>query len=349
MPGFAQPGPGEDPDLTETAVLPHTEGPPLVRPYVPSVPVEDQPDPYAPAPGDPYATAPADPYATAVLPAAPYPPAPADPYATAVLPPVGHQGTVPHTVPPPPQPAPQAPPPSTRPAPWALPPELPPRELGLFPIADGQDAARGRTAARQAGRPRRRTGLIAAAGVGVVALGVGLAYVLSPGSSSTDQALPVMPTGAASPSSGPTTGAAPSSAPVTAPPSTAAAPASSARPTAPRTKAAPRTTPPPTPSTSAAAPPPPPPTQAPPTSAAPTSAAPSRTAALPAPGDSGPAVVALQRQLRAAGCGGTHSGKYDIHTEGEVAQFQDANNIDANQQGALDQQTQDALDAGDTC
>ncbi|MGC0311730.1 peptidoglycan-binding protein [Kitasatospora acidiphila] len=333
MPGFAQPGPGQDPDLTETAVLPHTEGPPLVRPYVPSVPVEEYPAPYAPAPADPYATAvlpPAAPYATD-----PYATAPTDPYATAVLPPLG---------PNPPGPAPAGLNPvrqeSTAP---------PPRELGLFPIADSQDGARGRAAARRA--RRRRSGLVAAAGAGVVALGVGLAYVLSPGGSSTDQALPVVPTGAASPSSAPTDSAAPSSAPATTAASASAAPATSARPAAPRTKAAPRTTAPPAPSTSAAAPPPPPATtQAPPpTTAPPTSAAPSPSAALPAPNDSGPAVVALQRQLRSAGCGGTHSGTYDARTANEVAQFQDWNNINADQPGVLDQQTQDALNAGDTC
>ncbi|MDH6115734.1 peptidoglycan-binding protein [Kitasatospora sp. GAS204B] len=45
MPGYAHPGPGSspapDPDVTETAVLPHLEGPPLVRPYIPAVPVTD--------------------------------------------------------------------------------------------------------------------------------------------------------------------------------------------------------------------------------------------------------------------------------------------------------------------
>ncbi|MEU3572070.1 hypothetical protein AB0E96_27135, partial [Kitasatospora sp. NPDC036755] len=81
-----------DPSLTETTVLPHIEGPPLVRPYVPQTAdqVADEPHPNAPV---------VDPFATTVLPPVPPgrpgpPTAPplgpdADAYATTVLPPVG--------------------------------------------------------------------------------------------------------------------------------------------------------------------------------------------------------------------------------------------------------------------
>ncbi|MFF4919247.1 hypothetical protein ACFY4B_01525 [Kitasatospora sp. NPDC001261] len=82
-----------DPSLTETAVLPHVEGPPLVRPYVPQTAdqVADESHPNAPV---------VDPFATTVLPPVPpgqpapgQPAAPplgpdADAYATTVLPPV---------------------------------------------------------------------------------------------------------------------------------------------------------------------------------------------------------------------------------------------------------------------
>ncbi|MEU3563610.1 hypothetical protein [Kitasatospora sp. NPDC006786] len=80
-----------DPSLTETAVLPHIEGPPLVRPYVPQTAdqLADETHPNAPV---------VDPFATTVLPPAPPgqpgpPAAPplgpdADAYATTVLPPV---------------------------------------------------------------------------------------------------------------------------------------------------------------------------------------------------------------------------------------------------------------------
>ncbi|MFI2608800.1 hypothetical protein [Kitasatospora sp. NPDC018619] len=82
-----------DRSLTETAVLPHPEGPPLVRPYVPQTAdqVADESHPGTPV---------VDPFATTVLPpVAPGRPAPgraaapplgpdADAYATTVLPPV---------------------------------------------------------------------------------------------------------------------------------------------------------------------------------------------------------------------------------------------------------------------
>ncbi|MFJ7911115.1 peptidoglycan-binding protein [Kitasatospora sp. NPDC096204] len=84
-----------DPSLTETAVLPHLEGPPLVRPYVPRTAdqVADEAHPNTPV---------VDPFATTVLPPVPpgqaaVPGSPAvpplgpdaDAYATTVLPPVG--------------------------------------------------------------------------------------------------------------------------------------------------------------------------------------------------------------------------------------------------------------------
>jgi hypothetical protein len=60
-------------------------------------------------------------------------------------------------------------------------------------------------------------------------------------------------------------------------------------------------------------------------------------------------VVALQQQLRSAGCGGAHSGTYDGRTANEVAMFQLNNNINTDQPGVLDQQTEDSLAAGNTC
>ncbi|WP_327069428.1 peptidoglycan-binding domain-containing protein [Kitasatospora sp. NBC_01302] len=325
MPGFAPYGPGPEPDgpypglpqhpdVTETAVLPLLEGPPLVRPYVPPVAVTDEVAP---------------------------------PHVTAVLPPV----------------------PDAAPAP----PSAPARELGLFPLAgDLAPAGGGRAANRRArGRGSRRGGVIAAAGAGVVALGVGLAFALSPGPQSNHEALPVLPTGAPDPAPSPSQ--TPQSAPTTAAASTAptsSAPATSARPTsaAPRPvtrTVAPATTqapapPPAAPATTAAPAPAPssappstqaPVTTAPPTSAAPSSPSPSASFQTLHQGDSGPAVTTLQQQLRAAGCGNRFTpGTYDNRTVQAVQYFQDQNNVgDYSDYGVYDQQTRDALAAGDTC
>ncbi|MFE9423564.1 peptidoglycan-binding protein [Kitasatospora sp. NPDC006697] len=346
MPEFAQPGPGRagsgpvrpehdgayrhgpDPDGTETAILPATEGPPLVRPYV-AAPVPAPPSPFAPG-------------------GQPVPPPPAsDPFATTLLPPAVEPS----------------------PGPEAEPAAHPPRELGLFPISegfheeDGEEPAPGsRRAARNA--RRRRTGLVAVAGAGAIAIGVGLAFALTPGTPPDRQAIPVLPTTAASPTDVPAptdaanatparTGSSPQA------PSTSAKP----RPSAPRTKsAAPAPSSPPAQSPAPPAQPAPVPAPAtsqapPPTSAAPTSAAPSPSAstasptptAAPSPGDRGPAVVALQSQLKSLGCGKAHSGVYDFPTQSEVGLFQSNNQLWQDQWGTVGPQTQAALDSGATC
>ncbi|PYC77298.1 hypothetical protein C7C46_19350 [Streptomyces tateyamensis] len=317
MPGFDQPGPGPDPDLTETAVLPHFEGPPLVRPYAPSAPL-------------------GDPFATTVLPPQQPPVVPQQPTA-GQLPPVPPRPSMPPHAPS----VPVAPPAETTALLPPAPPSAAPRELGLFPLATAEPAG-SRGADRRA--RGRRTGLIATAGAGAVVLGVGLAFALAPGSGDNHQALPVLPTGVQepSPSAQPSSTAAPSA---TAPASTAAP--SPARPTvAPRSKAASPTA---APTTAA-----PPTTQAPkpsPSSSPTPSQSPSPTAAqVLQPGMSGPAVSDLQQRLAAAGCGNARSGTYDGKTRSEVSLFQNWNGIWPTQgYGIYDAQTRTALEGGKTC
>ncbi|WP_405013505.1 hypothetical protein [Kitasatospora sp. NBC_01539] len=142
--------------MTETAVLPHMEGPPLVRPYVPA----------------------ASGYAG--TPAGPGP----DPFGTALMPPVPGSYPRPPARPPVPPAAPAA----------AAGPTGP--DLGVFafqgvqPQRPGGRAERREQAQLTAGR--RRTAVVAA-GIGIAIVGAGLAFVLVPSSepSEVDQALPV--------------------------------------------------------------------------------------------------------------------------------------------------------------
>ncbi|KOV35854.1 hypothetical protein ADK60_08190, partial [Streptomyces sp. XY431] len=178
-----------DHGLDDTAVLPHLEGPPLVRPYVPQA-VGQVADPAfpatleaPPAPGPPTA----DPFGTTVLPpVAPPPVTPplgpdADAYATTVLPPVA---TAPHFPPPPA---------GARPGAYDAPAE---DELGVFPVAPDAAAPTGGRAARRAAEqenghgPGRRKGLLIAAGAGLLALTVGLAYAVTPSADPDDRAAP---------------------------------------------------------------------------------------------------------------------------------------------------------------
>ncbi|MBO1416700.1 hypothetical protein J0670_19070, partial [Streptomyces sp. FH025] len=180
-----------DPSLTETAVLPHVEGPPLVRPYVPQSAdqVADQPPTQAPpvdpfetavlppvAPGQPPVPASAQPplgpdadaYATTVLPPVPPPLGPdADAYATTVLPPVPPAG------------------PPTGPGGYpSAPVPPPPAEAGDVPFdltPAGSEPVGGRAARRAAEQSARgplgqHKVLIGGIGAALVALTIGIAY-----------------------------------------------------------------------------------------------------------------------------------------------------------------------------
>ncbi|WP_030267352.1 peptidoglycan-binding domain-containing protein [Streptomyces sp. NRRL B-24484] len=157
------------PDVTDTAVLPHMEGPPLVRPYVAAGGGHGRP---YPGPGP-------DPFATTLLPPAPPAARPA--------------------APPPPSAPPAVPP--QRPAPGAGPAAAGGGDLGVFDFhgtprqRPGGRAERRESAQLVAGR--RRTAVIAA-GLGIAVVGAGLALALSPSSDkpNLDQALPV-PSGTA--------------------------------------------------------------------------------------------------------------------------------------------------------
>ncbi|MFE0459393.1 peptidoglycan-binding protein [Kitasatospora sp. NPDC058965] len=361
MPGFDQPGSGPDPDLTETAVMPHVEGPPLVRPYAPAAPAgarfaapgQQQPVPPMPpqAPG-PYQAPPVPyqlpsgqpPQAPPVPPQAPPVPPQAPPVPTAAQPMYGQVPPMPVGAPRHPQPPAAPPVPAAPPAAettMLLPPAPPsaaPRELGLFPLAT--DEPRSRRAARRSGQ--RRTGLVAAAGAGVVLLGVGLAFALSPGADGNRTALPVQPTGVQdpSPSDQPSASDAPSAAAQTG----SAAPTSAKPTVAPKSKA-----PAPAPTTAA-----PPTSQAPkPTPSAsptpsPTPTGPPQTLRL---GYSGPELAALQQQLIAAGCAGSlDPAQYDWDTAMAVSNFQQANHsLRKEEWGAYTPATRAALTSGKTC
>ncbi|MFJ9947748.1 hypothetical protein [Kitasatospora sp. NPDC091207] len=295
-----------DPSLTETAVLPHLEGPPLVRPYVPQAlgVIVDSPP----------AGVPADPFATTVLPPAPGPGAPpvgpppvgpdADAYATTVLPPV-------MSVPPP------------GPRPTVEQPPAEDAEIGYFPFDGAAPAPAGGRAARRSaeqaeqGMPARRKGLLVAAGAGLLALTVGLAYAVTPSAEPSDRAQPAPSTTLAPAPVDPTTPAAPSP---SAPPSTGApspSPSRTTRPspsrTAPPSATAATTAPvvaaPPAPAGTPSAPAPTPVTTTPTPTPTPTATTPSPTPTPPPTvrvlerGMTGADVKDMQLRLAATSCG----------------------------------------------
>ncbi|MCG6493347.1 peptidoglycan-binding domain-containing protein [Kitasatospora sp. A2-31] len=342
--------------LTETAVLPHLEGPPLVRPYVPLAAgqVTD-----APAAG-----ATADPFATTLLPPVAPPAGPdADAYATTVLPPVMSV----------PQQAPTAPqPPYGQQAPYGRQSHDPqhgygeqhphdPRhpydgaeepaadggdEIGLFAFAgaapdahDGSARTGGRAARRAqeqaAGGPlARRRGLVVAAGAGLLALTVGLAYAVTPSGEPERQAQPLPSRTLAPAPVDPTTPAPPPS--PSAPPSSSEAPSPSPSRTAKPSRTA-TPTPAATPTTVAAppvaAPAPAPTTQPPsPTPTAPTQTpTPTPTTRVLERGMSGPDVKDMQLRLSAASCGfvdkSIATGTFDWWTQSVLGDFQRSNKI----------------------
>ena len=191
----------DDRSLDETAVLPHLEGPPLVRPYVPQAP--DQVVDEAPPTADPFATTVLPPVQPGQQshhgrpgpqggPGAPPLGPDADAYATTVLPPV-------------PGPAPDAYAAGATTVLPAVQPQPPVQpgggdDLGYFPFGNGApepDSAVGGRAARRAAEQAERSpfagrkGLIAGVGAGLLALTVGLAYAVTPSSGPTRQADPV--------------------------------------------------------------------------------------------------------------------------------------------------------------
>ncbi|MFB7663321.1 peptidoglycan-binding protein [Kitasatospora sp. NPDC056138] len=321
------------PDMDETAVLPHTEGPPLVRPYVPAAAEYQEPHP--------------DAFPTALL-----PPVPAqDAEATALLPPV------------PPQPYPSAPAPAPAQQPYRphqqqfqppyrqqhqpVPPYQPqpqPAELGTFAFQQG-DGPGGRAERRvqQHEAPLRRKAAMAAAGVGIVAIGAGIAFALAPaqGKGGNDQAVPA-PIG--------TMTALPTGAAVSAPPSSAAPDSPSPSPTRSSARPSPTVSRAPViavkPTTAKPSPPPSP-------TAAPSTAAPSptrSTAPTLTPGMRGPDVTAMQRQLR--DCGDPYlrvSGKYDGQTEAAVSDYQQYADVQGDPDGVYGPNTRAALEAGTGC
>ncbi|WP_406198137.1 peptidoglycan-binding protein [Kitasatospora sp. NBC_01560] len=380
-----------DPGLTETAVLPHLEGPPLVRPYVPQAvgQVADTPPPAG-------AT---DPFATSVLPPVPHAPphAPplgpdADAYATTVLPPVmsapqptayqqtGHQQTG-HQQ----QPYRQGPQPhDDRPydsgrhgsGPYdsgrhddGQPPAAG-DEIGLFPFdrtapagaagpAEGTGGRAARRAAEQAeeGSPGRRKGLLIAAGAGLLALTVGLAYAVAPSGEPEHQAQPAPTTSLAPAPADPTTPAEPSP---SAPPSTSDAPSPSASRTA-RPSPTRTTAPPATATTPPAAPPAPVVTTPPAPSPTPTPT-PTPTATTPTPtasptfqalkyGDKGAGVKEMQRKLSVVLCWMSipQNGSFDSRTETSVQYFQVMQGVQGDESGVYGPNTAAALAKRTTC
>ncbi|MFJ6137866.1 peptidoglycan-binding protein [Kitasatospora sp. NPDC092286] len=321
-----------DPSLAETAVLPHLEGPPLVRPYVPQAvgQIVDGPS----------AGAPADPFATTVLPPVAPPPGPdADAYATTVLPPV-------MSVPPPAPPRhPQHPQHSQHPQEQ---PEPADDEIGFFPFAHSapgapEPAGGGRAARRAAeqaeqGPLARRKGLLVAAGAGLLAVTIGLAYAVTPSKEPDHQARPAPSTTLAPAPVDPTTPADPSP---SAPPSTTEAEAPSPSPSRTTAKASPTkaaTPPPMAPTPPPAAPPapadPPPAPPSPTTTPTPTpttSASPTTTPQTLTFGMTGASVKDMQLRLVAASCGTVDkslaTGFFDWWTRNTVLNFQQANKI----------------------
>ncbi|MGV9269384.1 peptidoglycan-binding domain-containing protein [Kitasatospora sp. NPDC003701] len=332
-----------DPSLTETTVLPHLEGPPLVRPYVPQAVgrIVDMPP----------ADAPADPFATTVLPPAQAPGAPpagpdADAYATTVLPPVM-----------------SVPPPGPRPT-----VEQPPAggtEIGYFPFDGAAPGGTGGRAARRAaeqageGMPARRKGLLVAAGAALLAFTVGLAYAVTPSAEPADRAQPAPSTTLAPAPVDPTTPAEPSP---SAPPSTSGAPSPSPSRTA---KPSPSRTAPPsatatTPAPAAPAPPAPATTPPAPTPTPTPSAPPSPTATTPTPtptfqvlqyGMKGPNVMAMQQKLADILCWMSvpTNGNFDRRTESSVAYFQVVQGVQGDESGVYGPNTAAALAKRTTC
>ncbi|MFI9326129.1 hypothetical protein ACIGZJ_01135 [Kitasatospora sp. NPDC052868] len=319
-----------DPSLTETAVLPHIEGPPLVRPYVPQAVDQVATD----APGS---SVPVDPFATTVMPAAAQRPAArppvtpplgpdADAYATTVLPPMAPPQQSPQQTPGliPRQPSggyDRQPPggydqPYSRPHDQPHDPQPPAEdELGVFAFAAGPAevaAPTGGRAARRAAEQAeqsplaRRRGLLVAAGAGLLVVTVGLAYAVAPSGEPDHSARPAPSTTLAPAPVDPPTPADPT--PSAQPSATSEAPSPSPTRT---TKPSPsRTaTPPPAATTAPAAPPapepapgtqPPAPGPAAPSTPAPTATTPAPTA-TPTPTPTPPPVVrVLERGMTGA-------------------------------------------------
>ncbi|MEV4614358.1 peptidoglycan-binding domain-containing protein [Kitasatospora sp. NPDC049258] len=206
----------------ETVVMPHVEGPPLVRPYVPA------------AVGyEPSATP--DPFATALMPQAPAAPRP----------------------PSRPQYPPQSPTQPTQEQPYHQPDQQPYHQPDLGSFSVREHVASAPLPEQRRSAAARRRAAVVGAGLGIVALGAGLALALAPSdkAKAPDQALPV-PTSAApdqaSPDPGPS--ASPSASPSTKPsPSPSASrSASKAASSAPASSAAP--SPSPSPSAASSAP-----------------------------------------------------------------------------------------------
>ncbi|MFJ9440539.1 hypothetical protein ACIRRH_01560 [Kitasatospora sp. NPDC101235] len=362
-----------DPRLTETAVLPHLEGPPLVRPYVPQAAgqVADEAHPDAPV---------VDPFATTVLPPVPPgqpgpPAAPplgpdADAYATTVLPPVA-PGQAPlgpdadayatTVMPPAPPTGPGGYPAQPQATGSATGPDA--NEIGLFPFGQapdtpGPEAGGGRAARRAAEqadlRPlAQRKGLLAGIGAALVALTIGVAYAVTPsGEPPAKQAQP-LPTSTLVP------------APVD--PPTLAAPAPS---TVAPTSEAPSPTPTPTrrPSPTKTATPPPaatPTAEAPavPPAPAPTPTAPAPPVPVPTPaatptprvlqyGMSGPDVTDLQQKLAVAiRCFASIpvTGVYDDITVNTVGYVQRMWDVKGDKRGVFGPNTRAALEKHPAC
>jgi hypothetical protein len=267
------------PDVTETAVLPHIEGPPLVRPYVPAAATDHRPGPATPF---------QDPFATALMPQAP-----------------------------------QAPPMPPRPPgrPPAAAPGHPEAggDLGVFSFQGTAPQRPGGRAERrehqQLAAGRRRTAVVVA-GLGIAAVGAGLAFVLapSPDGGGPDQALPA-PTGSVE---------APPSVDVTAPTGEAS---SSGRPKASATATRSRTPASRAPVGVVSATGPAAPSASAPAAASPTPSAPATFRVLQA-GDSGADVRTMQQLLLTADCGDHNlntwfvSGTFDSWTQWVLADFQ---------------------------
>ncbi|GAA0701463.1 hypothetical protein GCM10010193_65390 [Kitasatospora atroaurantiaca] len=273
--------PDAHPDLTETAVLPHIEGPPLVRPYVPA-PVQYDEPPYEPA----YAPTHAQ-----------------DAFSTTLMPPV------------------------------------PPQPQAGGPIPEPPQVQR--HTHRQAA-PGRRRAVVLAAGAGIAALGVGIAFALTPPSDSSvkDRALPpaagtlqadtsTLPTptastsasASASPSRSRTAGKTPTSQAPTTELSPSAAPSTATTSAKPSTSA---------PSTSASA-----------------SAAP-RTLKYK---DKGADVLAMQEKLAEVLCWMyvPTSGTFDRRTEDAVSYFQSIQGVQGDPDGVYGPSTRAALEGRTGC
>ncbi|MDH6126802.1 peptidoglycan-binding protein [Kitasatospora sp. GP82] len=303
------PAPYDHPDVVETAVLPHIEGPPLVRPYVPAAAEYEEPHP--------------DAFPTALLPPVP----PQDPYATAVLPPVPPQPY--RSVPAQPQPA-----------------ELgifafqqADRRGGQYagPLAGGGPGGRAERRAQEHESPVRRKAAMAAAGVAIVVIGAGIAYSLMPSSDSGkgNEAVP-LPVVSLQP---PATSEPPSAAPTTSAPASPSPSPTKASPrpsrTASRAPAAAVTSAKPSPSAAPTTAAPSPTQSGPPTLRRGMSGPDVRTMQqmLRACGD--PYVRV--------------NGKYDGQTEQAVSSYQQYAGVQGDPDGVYGPNTRTALESGDGC